>query len=143
MQFLYDTFQKTKSCNSHLVSRKIEQLTSINFKKWTINFNSPWNYQKIVSFWWFTEEILTGKLYFLCSVGYQKPCALMQIFVILFNTCACSSLNRLFSIDIGKLKFTFLNPLLCNVVKWSDTLYLATFAVRFLKCVWPFYGIAK
>ena len=37
-----------------------------------------------------------------------------------------------------------INPLLRNVVKWSDTLLKSwRFAARFLKCIWPFYDIAK
>ena len=40
--------------------------------------------------------------------------------------------------SLKKLYFIF-NPFLRNVVKWSDTAN----AARFLKCVWPFYDIAK
>ena len=43
-------------------------------------------------------------------------------------------------IDIFREENTF-NLLLCNVVKWSDT--LAAFGARFLKCVWPFYYIVN
>ena len=45
----------------------------------------------------------------------------------------------------SKLTFkTHINPLLRNVVKWSVNLKnLTANAARFLKCVWPFYDIAK
>ena len=55
-----------------------------------------------------------------------------------------ASMNEQHPLPYSVHLILILNPLLRNVVKWSDTLLKSSsFAARFLKSVRPFYDITK